>query len=566
MNKHNITRIFSLLLVIILISSMSGCRKNPNPESDYSSYYETIIEYEYYTPEEEKDSNIVVSSHSYNDVTSTKPQNDGNASSSTVPTTNIGSIKDEIAFVSSATGENPFKKQGVSATKVYSKKELKTDTGHVVEIDPTIEHQTILGFGGALTGSTCKNLADMSPDLRDEAMTKLFSAEQGLGLNIVRQPVGVTDYAVEYYTYNDIPEGQTDFELKNFSIARDKEIIIPRLKQALKINPELNIIASVWSPPLWMKSHYVWESITDLKQIGNRDYAVTLKPECYDVFARYLVKYIKAYEAEGLPIYSLVPQNEPTGLHGIPAAYYTADTMATLVNDHIIPTFKANGITTPLWAWDFSYFENDVKNYVYKQYGNINGIAFHDYAGSPTLIQDMYNMFELPIHLTETGGVAGDTHKSAWESNFTHVMSNVIKAFDYGASSYVRWNLILDEMGGPSDLRNPHLKKKPNEVGYGVIGYNSEKNTLHYGPEYYLLMHFSKYVKEGAVAIESSNLSDITDGFLDNVTFRNTDGSVVVVLCNKSLKQRVVKFVYGDQVLEYKIPKESAATIVWKTS
>ena len=563
--KNIYIRIFSLLIVISLLFTMVGCRKNPNTESDYSSYIETIIQYEYYTPEEEKDSNIVVSAHSYDNVSSNSSQTEGNVSSTPQPTIEVGSIKEEMAFVSTASGENPFKKQGVSATDVYSKKKLKTDIGYVVEIDPTIEHQTILGFGGALTGTTCKNLANMSPDLRDEAMTKLFSNEQGLGLNIVRQPVGVTDYAVEYYTYNDMPEGQTDFELKNFSIARDKEIIIPRLKDALKLNPDLKIIASVWSPPLWMKSHYVWESIWDLNQVGNRDYAVTLKPECYDVFARYLVKYIKAYEAEGLPIHSLVPQNEPTGVHGIPAAYYTSDTMATLVNNHIIPTFEANGITTPLWAWDFSYFENDAKNYVYKQYGNINGIAFHDYAGSPTLIQDMYNMFDLPIHLTETGGVSGNTHKEAWNANFVYVTKNVIRAFDYGASSYIRWNLILDEMGGPSDSRNPHLKKKANEVGYGVIGYNSKNNTLHYGPEYYLLMHFSKYVKEGAVAIESSNLTDITDGFLDNVSFRNKDGSVVTVLCNQSLKPKVVKFVYGDQVLEYKIAGEAVATIVWNT-
>ena len=563
--KNIYIRIFSLLIVVSLLFTMAGCKKNPNTESDYSSYVETIIQYEYYTPEEEKDSNIVVSTHSYDNVSSNSSQTEGNVSSTPQPTVEVGSIKEEMAFVSTASGENPFKKQGVSATDVYSKKKLKTDIGYVVEIDPTIEHQTILGFGGALTGTTCKNLANMSPDLRDEAMTKLFSNEQGLGLNIVRQPVGVTDYAVEYYTYDDMPEGQTDFELKNFSIARDKEIIIPRLKDALKLNPDLKIIASVWSPPLWMKSHYVWESIWDLNQVGNRDCAVTLKPECYDVFARYLVKYIKAYEAEGLPIYSLVPQNEPTGVHGIPAAYYTADTMAVLVNNHIIPTFEKNGITTPLWAWDFSYFENDAKNYVYKQYGNINGIAFHDYAGSPTLIQDMYNMFDLPIHLTETGGVSGNTHKEAWNTNFVYVTKNVIRAFDYGASSYIRWNLILDEMGGPSDSRNPHLKKKANEVGYGVIGYNSKNNTLHYGPEYYLLMHFSKYVKEGAVAIESSNLTDISDGFLDNVTFRNKDGSVVTVLCNQALKPKVVKFVYGEQVLEYKIAGEAVATIVWNT-
>ncbi len=441
---------------------------------------------------------------------------------------------------------------------VYDASKLNENFGNVVYLNPQVKYQTVYGFGGSLTDSSAYNLnKSMSSQNRKNVMNALFDDETGIGLNILRQPCGVNDFAVDWYTYNDLDEGETDYDLNNFSIERDKDYIIPAVKEAMSINPEIDVISAVWSPPLWMKTKYSWITTPE-----NMDYSVPatetntamLKKDCYDVFARYCAKYIKAYEELGIPIKSFVAQNELTGRHGIPQTYYYPEDYSELINDYIAPTFASQGIDTELWSWDFNYFEWDIINFTNGMLENASGIAMHTYAGEIDVVKRIHERFpQLGIYVTESSVVRT---KGAVATG----MNEINTLFRYGASSIVRWCLVLNEYNGPSDTRNPHLHGSYGTAAAAPITYFSDKKTLSYSTDYYLLGHFSKYIDRGAHLIESTDIS-IRNKKISNTAFLNPDGTLVLEFSNSTPDNQVFKFVVGDKVFEYTLKMKSIATI-----
>ncbi len=532
---------FSILL------SCCGCKKNPKTELESSVITEIEYVYEEVAPEDADNSsqnNPGSSSSRVNRPTNNKPDTNtsegGNADEETVVNYTVKGTP--VAYISTNSGSYRLSKMSENDLKVRNNNG-KITGDLVLEIDSKATMHTIEGFGGSLTDTTCANLSKMSEANRNGVMKAFFDKKDGIGLNYLRQPCGVTDYAVKWQTYDDMPQGQTDPTLAHFSIDSDRDYILPCVKQALSLNPDIRVISSVWSPPLWMKTEYEWTSKNGAK----------LDPKYYDVFSQYLIKYIKAYEAEGIPIYSMVPQNEPTGKHGIPAAYYTADDMANLINNHLAPAFKNAGIKSQIWSWDFNFFRNDVTNFTKKAINNVQGIAMHYPSSEIELITDLKYRFNLPVYLTETGG-------SQRFDDLCFQASTLMKWLKAGASTIIRWNLVLDEYGGPSDSRNPHLWSKPNEVGDGPIGYNSVTDVTTRLADYYVLGHFSKFIERGAKVLYCDD-PDLNNDFLQCFAAKNIDGSVVVLLTNQRPKTLDASIVYGNSVIKFKISQNSVITV-----
>ncbi len=419
-----------------------------------------------------------------------------------------------------------------------------------VFINPSKVKQQIYGFGAALSGSSCYNLYTMSEQQREKALSDLFSREKGIGLNITRQAIGVTDFAYEYYTYDDIPEGETDFELEHFSIEKDKEYIIPQIKRAQQLHPDLKVCGGVWSPPLWMKTLYEWDTV----------HCAVLRPDCYDVFARYLVKAMKAYEAEGIHFDFITVQNEPFGKHPIPACFYDREMIAELINEYVIPTFKKEGVTTKVFAYDFNLWTDTIINYIKPTKDTVDGIAMHFYYSDVKqfkAVQNTTNYYtDLPLYITECG--------SPYERKYDDVLDPVLAttrdmclSLRYGAGAYIRWNYVLDHKGGPSDPKNRNF------VCEGILTYNTDEDKVYYGSGYYAMQHFSRFIKPDAHQIDSTDLN--ADDKYEHYSFaaKNPDGSIVAVVANATEEEKVYKLVLENTVYEYTMAPKSVATIIF---
>ena len=214
-----------------------------------------------------------------------------------------------------------------------------------IMLDATQVDQEIDGFGAGLTDSAAWVLTSyLSAGAREQLLQELFGPTDGIGLGYLRVPVGASDFALYHYTYDDVPSGQRDPELRHFSIAHDEAYILPILRRVRAINPHLKIMASPWSPPGWMKRRWL---------PGNPLYGGRLRRDCYDIYARYLVTFVHAYAAAGVPIDTLTVQNEPGfGSPRYPSMRMHADEQAEFVGQHLGPALARAELATKIIIWD----------------------------------------------------------------------------------------------------------------------------------------------------------------------------------------------------------------------
>ncbi len=415
--------------------------------------------------------------------------------------------------------------------------------GTKVDLDSGTRYQTIDGFGAAMTDSSAWLIDNkLSAAARQSLLADLFSPTDGLGLSVVRIPMGASDFALTPYTYNDLPTGQTDVNLEHFSIAYDLPYIIPALQAAASWNPNLKIIASPWSPPAWMK--------TSQTLFGG-----SFNTAFYATYAQYFVRFIQGYAAEGVDIYAVTPQNEP--LHsssGLPSMSMPTFIQSAFVGDHLGPALAAANLDTKIFVYDHNWDEwtypvvvlNDPEAGQYAA-----GAAFHGYGGdvsNQSLLHDFHPDKE--IHFTEISGGGWSTD---FGSNLVWNFRNIIiGATRNWARSAVYWNIALDENSGPfipggcSNCR-------------GVVTI-SNSGAITRNVEYYVLAHASKFVKPGAQRIAS----DSFDNVLETVAFRNPDGSEVLIALNPSGGSRWFDLVRNDASFAYRLTGRSVATFVWQ--
>lgn len=407
--------------------------------------------------------------------------------------------------------------------------------------------QTIFGLGASLEHTTCSNLFRMAPDERERAMDLLVSPTRGIGMNLMRVCMGTSDFAGEpWYSYSDLPAGQTDPELKGFSIAKDRAYILPCLKLALARNPELVFFASPWSPPGWMK--------TTGTMIGGE-----LKREWYPAYAQYFVKFLQAYAAEGIEIAAVTVQNEP----GVdrskekdpkwfyPSCHWTGAQERDFIRDHLGPALRRAGLKTRIWCYDHNYnleTKEDsaglahprtiLRDSAAARY--VDGVGFHHYEGKAEGMTQFHSEFpDKPIHFTE-GSVF-----SIWGAY------DLVERLRNWATSYNAWVAILDDQGRPNNGPFPATK--------AILRFNSESGRVEEIFEYFNYGHFMKFVRRGAVRVDSVPSTQE----LSNVAFRNPDGTTVLVLGNTTGQARPFSVVAGDRAFTTTIPGKSVMTCLW---
>lgn len=405
-----------------------------------------------------------------------------------------------------------------------------------LEINPGVKYQTIYGMGNSIEESTVYNLSRMSSENREEILRKLIDPEYGIGINIMRICFGSSDFTgEEWYSYDDMPKGETDLELEHFSIQKDFDYnIIQTIKQALEINPDMKILASPWSPPAWMKNI-------------NTMCGSNLKGKYYDVAAKYYRKCIEAYEAEGIPIWAFTIQNEPHGiLPTYPGCGFTWWDEVGFVQ-LIKSEFEEGNIDAKVMVLDhnfamaMSYGGNLLKDE--GAYKATDGVAFHDYRGEPTDMTTLHNEFpEKEMFLTE---------RSTWG---TWGANRIVEYFRNWACSYNAWVTMLD-----SD-------KKPNKGPYNadptyIIQNASDYDDYWYTPEYYLMGQFSKFVQSGAKRIYSDFGSTST---ITNVAFLNPDNTIVVVAVNQTDSEQIFNMnIQNNKCITACMPPKTVATYKW---
>jgi O-Glycosyl hydrolase len=412
-----------------------------------------------------------------------------------------------------------------------------------IDIDENTKYQTIDGFGGSLTDSSAYVISQMDEQAKDALMNKLFSRDgDGAGFSYLRLPMGASDFATSIYTYDDMPAGETDPELEHFSIDHDSAYIIPLLQQALEINPDLKIMGTPWSAPGWMKT-------TDSSIKGK------LKEEYYGVYAQYFVKFIEAYEAEGIPIDAITLQNEPHFEPGdYPGMRMEPEDQAKFVKDYLGPAFDAAEIDTKIVVWDHNWDDPDYPIEVLndadaKKY--IAGSAFHGYAGNvnaQALVHDQHP--DKDIYFTES---SGGEFASDFAGNVQWDFQNlIIGATRNWARTSLKWNIALDEnhgpyVGGCKDCR-------------GIVTVNSSTNEVTYNEEFYSFGQASKFVLPGAQRIKSNTFGA---GSIEDVAFVNPDGSKVLLALNSSKQPKDFKVRWGSESFSYTLPAGAAASFVW---
>ncbi len=422
-----------------------------------------------------------------------------------------------------------------------------TETGSgfpLITIDTAIQYQTIDGFGAALTGSSAYLIDEILDESeRSALLTSLFDPEEGIGISYLRLTIGASDFSLSDYTYDDIPAGQTDFDLLQFTLDKDREDVIPVLQEIIQISPEIKLMGSPWSPPAWMKTN------GSLK--GGQ-----LKTNCYSVYADYFVKYVQEMALEGITITSITPQNEPL--------YYTATypcmqmqptEQLNFIKNNLGPRFQEEGLNTKIIIYDHNWDNTNYAISILNDPGAssyIAGSAFHAYAGNVSAMSTVHNAHpEKELHFTEISG-------GQWATNFSDNLIWYLRNIFIGTAanwskSAMMWNLALDQNYGPQNNGCGDCR--------GVVTITNPGGVITKNEEYYSIGHFSKFVKPGAKRIASALSSGLSN--IELVAFQNPDGDKVMVVCNYGNTATSFAVRQGIKYFSYTMDGKSVATIQW---
>ena len=414
--------------------------------------------------------------------------------------------------------------------------------GVVIEVDERRRYQTMVGFGASITDASAFLIQlRMNSAQREELLRDLFSPA-GLGLDFTRLTIGASDFSISHYSLDDVPAGESDTALARFSIDSNRPYLLPVVQQALRVNPRLTIMATPWSAPGWMKT-----SGSLIKG--------TLREEAYDAFARYLLRYVQAYAAEGVPIHLLSLQNEP---HFEPEDYpgmrLDPPARAKLFREHVGPLFAREKLTTRLLDWDHNWDQPASPLEVLSDPGArryVDGVAWHCYGGTVSAQSRVHEAY--PGKETYFTECSGGGWSPDWGKNLEFAVGTlIIDGTRNWAKGVLLWNLALDERSGPhrggcGDCR-------------GVVTIDSRSGAVTRNVEYYALGHASRFVRPGARRIAST--SDV-DG-VKTVAFRNEDESKVLIALNTAGAARQVQIRTGRRWIAYSVPHGAAVTFHWK--
>ena len=418
---------------------------------------------------------------------------------------------------------------------------------YIVNLDFDRTYQTVDGFGAAVTGATSYNLMKMRQEDRTAFLKDIFDREEGLGSSLIRVSIGASDF----------PAGRKEFTwcdtegIENFAPhSDDVQYLVPVLKEIYAINPDVKIIGSPWSAPVWMKESASWTS-------------ASLKPEYYDDYAQYFVKWIQYMESQGFDIYAVTPQNEPLNKGNSMSMYMGWQQQRDFIKQALGPAFRDAGIDTKILVFDHNFNYDNIADqigyplHIYEdpdasQY--VAGSAWHSYGGNVSeLDQIIYEYPDKEIYFTEAS-------IGAWNYTFENCLVNDFETIFIGTLSRMGkgvtlWNLLLDDKGGPYGSAGACT------TCYGAVDISSsDYHTLTYRTHYYNIAHASKVIMPGAVRIGTEGFE--LDG-LDYLAFRNPDGSIGVIIVNKNTGAQTLTFNTDEYSVNYEVPGRSLVSLSW---
>lgn len=461
-------------------------------------------------------------------------------------------------------------------------------------IDLDAVGQTVQGFGTAFSELSYEALSYLSDQDRNDIMRELFAPGVGASFNINRTPLGASDFALEYYSYDDV---DGDFSMEHFSIDHDRNTLIPLIKAALAQNPEMKIWASPWCPPSWMKTnkHYATRPMFNMRRLidaaaprpggapgqrprqgqgggamtegqqaeaarAERDLSNTItdngikpeqigsegmdmftqEPEYLKAYALYFQKYVQAYKDEGIPIYMVMPQNEPNSAQWYPSCVWTAQGLLNF-QKCLVPAMKEIGVEVmhgTMERADWKQADTVLRDPVVGP--DIKGVAFQ-WAGSAALPEIHKRYPGLTMVMSEHQCHNG---RNSW-ADFEHSWELLKFYMDNGVAIYDYWNLALKVNGVSTWGWSQN----------SLICVDKDARTYTYNPEYYLMKHISHYVKPGAVYLGC-------EGYGDVLAFRNPDGKVVVLVDEKEGRKLNLDITVGKKTVKVNIPANSLSTVV----
>jgi glucosylceramidase len=406
-----------------------------------------------------------------------------------------------------------------------------------IEVDSAQRYQAVEGFGYTLTGGSAYVINRMEAAAKAALLQELFGTSSGIGVNYLRISIGASDLNAITFTYDDVPAGQTDMNLAAFSLNPDKTDLIPLLKEILAINPNIKILATPWSAPVWMKDN-------------NSFKGGSLVPANYNVYAQYFVKYIQQMKLEGITIDAVTPQNEPLNPNNNPSLVMTALQQADFIKSSLGPAFQTAGITAKIIAYDHNC---DVPDYPLTVLRDaqanpfVSGSAFHLYAGDISALSTVHNAYpDKSLYFTEqytasTGDFGGDLK---W-----HVKNVLIGSMRNWSRTALEWNLANDGNYGPHTDGGCTTCKG----ALTITGSSVSRNVA-----YYIIAHAAKFVPFGSVRIAST-----VSGNLQTVAFQTPDNKKILIAENDGASAISFNIKYNGKWVATQLAAGAVATYIW---
>lgn len=410
-------------------------------------------------------------------------------------------------------------------------------TNAFIDVDSTQKFQTVDGFGYTLTGGSASLINKLNSSEKAALLQELFgSSNTSIGVSYLRVSIGASDLSASVFSYDDMPARQTDINLNNFSLSLDSVDVVPLLKEILLINPNIKILGSPWSPPVWMKDN------------GN-SVGGSLLPQYYGVYANYFVKYIQVMKAKGINIDAVTIQNEPQHGGNNPSMVMSALQQAEFVKNNLGPAFQAAGIATKIIIWDHNCNNPNYPITVLNDPAArafIDGSAFHLYEGDISALSIVHTAYgDKNLYFTEQWTGA----KSDFEGDFKwHIKNVIIGSMRNWSKNALEWNLANDPSFGPHTPGGCTECKGALTIGTGV-----SRNVA-----YYIIAQVSKFIPAGSVRI-ASNIS----GSLSNVAFITQAGKKVLLVLNENAAPATFNIRFKNKWATVTLPAASAGTFVW---
>ena len=406
-----------------------------------------------------------------------------------------------------------------------------------ITIDPREQSQEILGFGAAFTDAACYTLNRLEKQVRAELFHKLFHSSE-IGLSVGRVCIGASDYSTKAYSFS---EGEDpDPELTHFSIEHDREYILPILREARSINPDIFLLGSPWSPPAWMKFNK--------SMLGG-----SMRRKWLKAYAQYIEKFLAAYADEGVRVNSVSPQNEvDTDQDGrMPACIWPQEYEIEFVRDYLGPLLQSSKNAADIWILDHNYnlwgrAIGELEDEKVRKF--VKGVAWHGYMGSPDAMTRVRKEFpQVDMFWTEGGPdfehPGYETEWTKWSAQFTNILRNWSRCI-------IGWNYALDEQG------NPNIG--PFKCA-GLVTVNSKTRDIVYGGQYWAMEHFARHILRGARIVSSSG----TRLGVDHLVARNASGEFAAVLTNPGKAEVSLKLAASGAVVGVTLPADSVTTLTW---